>query len=255
VSIGFRWSRGGAKFSLIVLAEQPALFASASAGAASEFRRASVPRTVRRDEADVFRLQQLDPLEKVRWISLRHRRLVIRCGTAFLVAVNERHHAHQLPALRSQGLEFLLGNLFVHRRRRLARKYRSHLILRVDRGGGFGLLGPNERRRRDPALLEYVDRNLVRISVYPIPAQGERTIKLRYSEILKPEGGLRKYAYPLSTSRFGARPVGVDRPRERGLHAQRAELHGPVDQVRRAPAVSRPSRDRAPVPGRQPASG
>ncbi|HZO89126.1 MAG TPA: VIT domain-containing protein [Chthonomonadaceae bacterium] len=65
------------------------------------------------------------------------------------------------------------------------------------------------RRRRDPALLEYVDRNLVRISVYPIPPQGQRVIRLRYTEILKPEGGLRKYAYSLSTSRFGARPVGV----------------------------------------------
>ncbi len=65
------------------------------------------------------------------------------------------------------------------------------------------------RRRRDPALLEYVGRDLVKISVYPIPAHGERKISLRYTEILKPENGLRKYAYPLSTSRFGARPVGT----------------------------------------------
>lgn len=63
------------------------------------------------------------------------------------------------------------------------------------------------RRRRDPALLEYVERNLVRVSVFPIPPQGERTIRLRYSEILKPENGMRKYAYTLSTGRFGARPV------------------------------------------------
>jgi Ca-activated chloride channel family protein len=65
------------------------------------------------------------------------------------------------------------------------------------------------RRRRDPALLEYVGRSLVRISVFPIPAQGERVIRLRYTEILKPENGVRKYAYALSTSRFGCRPVGV----------------------------------------------
>lgn len=65
------------------------------------------------------------------------------------------------------------------------------------------------RRRRDPALLEYVGRNLVRVSVFPIPAQGERVIRLRYSEVLKPEGGLHKYAYALSTSRFGSRPVGT----------------------------------------------
>ncbi len=65
------------------------------------------------------------------------------------------------------------------------------------------------RRYRDPALLEYVGRNLVKISVYPIPPQSERVIKMRYTEILKPQAGMRKYAYSLSTSRFGSRPVGA----------------------------------------------
>ncbi|HLV81909.1 MAG TPA: VIT domain-containing protein, partial [Chthonomonadaceae bacterium] len=65
------------------------------------------------------------------------------------------------------------------------------------------------RRRRDPALLEYVGRDLVRVRVFPIPAHGERAIRLRYTEVLKTEGGLRRYAFPLSTSRFGAQPVGV----------------------------------------------
>jgi len=65
------------------------------------------------------------------------------------------------------------------------------------------------RRYRDPALLEYVGRNLVKMSVYPIPPQSERVIKMRYTEILKPQNGMRKYAYSLSTSRFGSRPVGT----------------------------------------------
>jgi Ca-activated chloride channel family protein len=65
------------------------------------------------------------------------------------------------------------------------------------------------RRRRDPALLEYVDRSLIRVSVFPIPPKGERIIRLRYTEVLKPESGMHKYAYSLSTSRFGSRPVGV----------------------------------------------
>ncbi len=64
------------------------------------------------------------------------------------------------------------------------------------------------RRYKDPALLEYVGRSLVKISVYPIPPMGERVIRMRYTEILKPQGDVRKYAYPLSTSRFGAKPVG-----------------------------------------------
>ncbi|HLJ54940.1 MAG TPA: VIT domain-containing protein [Chthonomonadaceae bacterium] len=65
------------------------------------------------------------------------------------------------------------------------------------------------RRYRDPALLEYVDRSLIKISVFPIPPLGERTIRMRYTEILKPQGEVRRYAYPLSTSRFGSRPVGA----------------------------------------------
>jgi Ca-activated chloride channel family protein len=65
------------------------------------------------------------------------------------------------------------------------------------------------RRYKDPALLEYVGRNLVKISVFPIPPQGERVIRMRYTEVLKPQGEVRKYVYPLSTSRFGARPVGT----------------------------------------------
>ncbi len=65
------------------------------------------------------------------------------------------------------------------------------------------------RRYRDPALLEYVGRNLIKASVYPIPPQGERVIRMRYTEILKPQGEVRKYSYPLSTSRFGSRPVGA----------------------------------------------
>src|SRR5882724_3703960 len=65
------------------------------------------------------------------------------------------------------------------------------------------------RRYKDPALLEYVGRNLVKISVFPIPPQGERVIRMRYTEVLKPQGEVRKYVYPLSTSRFGSRPVGT----------------------------------------------
>ena len=48
-----------------------------------------------------------------------------------------------------------------------------------------------------------------RSASFRFPPQGERTIRMRYTEVLKPESGLRKYAYPLSTSRFGARPVGT----------------------------------------------
>ena len=63
------------------------------------------------------------------------------------------------------------------------------------------------RRMKDPALLEYVGRNLFRARVYPIPARGEKRIKLSYTEILKSESRLVRYLYPLNTEKFSARPL------------------------------------------------
>lgn len=63
------------------------------------------------------------------------------------------------------------------------------------------------RRMRDPALLEYAGRNMFRARVYPIPARGEKRIQLSYTEILKAEKNLVRYAYPLNTERFSLRPL------------------------------------------------
>src|SRR5205814_585017 len=43
------------------------------------------------------------------------------------------------------------------------------------------------RRRKDPALLEYMGRGLFRSSVFPIPAHGERVLTLKYAEVLRSE--------------------------------------------------------------------
>lgn len=67
------------------------------------------------------------------------------------------------------------------------------------------------RRRRDPALLEYVDSGMLRTSVFPLPAKGERAVKLVYTELIKsrkgaisngPDGNLFEYVYPLNTEKF-----------------------------------------------------
>lgn len=56
---------------------------------------------------------------------------------------------------------------------------------------------------RDPALLEYADQGLVRLSVFPIPAGGERTVRLEYTEVLGAEGGLVRYRHPLGREARG----------------------------------------------------
>jgi Ca-activated chloride channel family protein len=63
------------------------------------------------------------------------------------------------------------------------------------------------RRRRDPALLEYVGRGAVQASIFPIPPGGARKIELEYSQVLPVENGLVRYVYPLNTEKFSARPL------------------------------------------------
>jgi Ca-activated chloride channel family protein len=63
------------------------------------------------------------------------------------------------------------------------------------------------RRLKDPALLEYVGRNTFRARVFPIPARGEKRIRLSYTAVLKVERGLVRYLYPLNTEKFSYRPV------------------------------------------------
>jgi Ca-activated chloride channel family protein len=63
------------------------------------------------------------------------------------------------------------------------------------------------RKRRDPALLEYVGRNTFQASIFPIPPGAERRIELEYSQVLPMDNGLVQYVYPLNTEKFSARPL------------------------------------------------
>lgn len=63
------------------------------------------------------------------------------------------------------------------------------------------------RRQRDPALLEYVGRDLFQARIFPIPPGGQRKIELSYDQVLPREGTLTHYRYPLRTESLNARPV------------------------------------------------
>jgi Ca-activated chloride channel family protein len=63
------------------------------------------------------------------------------------------------------------------------------------------------RRRRDPALLEYVGRDAFQASIYPIPPGDERRIELEYSQVLEMDNGLVEYVYPLNTEKFSPRAL------------------------------------------------
>ncbi|MBN2225445.1 MAG: VWA domain-containing protein [Deltaproteobacteria bacterium] len=63
------------------------------------------------------------------------------------------------------------------------------------------------RRLKDPALLEYVNRNTFKLRVYPIPARGEKRIEITYTETLKYDFGTVRYVYPLNTEKFSSAPL------------------------------------------------
>ncbi len=58
------------------------------------------------------------------------------------------------------------------------------------------------RRKKDPALLEYIGSGLIKTSVFPIPPGESRTNRMVYEEVLKRDGNLVEYVYPLNTEKF-----------------------------------------------------
>ncbi|MFO0927285.1 MAG: VIT domain-containing protein [Gemmataceae bacterium] len=53
------------------------------------------------------------------------------------------------------------------------------------------------RRTQDPGLLEYLDHQLFRMRVFPVPPNGDQKVSLRYNSVAGKEGKLVEYVYPL----------------------------------------------------------
>lgn len=65
------------------------------------------------------------------------------------------------------------------------------------------------RRLQDPGLLEYIDSDVFRARVFPVPPNGEMRIELTFSQVLDFQGGVYRYKYPLGASSKGARALQV----------------------------------------------
>ena len=63
------------------------------------------------------------------------------------------------------------------------------------------------RRQRDPALLEYMGQGLFQTSIFPIPAQAERTVEIRYTQLLKKDNGLVDLLLPIGTTKHSNTPI------------------------------------------------
>ncbi|OGV56528.1 MAG: hypothetical protein A2X49_06525 [Lentisphaerae bacterium GWF2_52_8] len=63
------------------------------------------------------------------------------------------------------------------------------------------------RKQRDPALLEYAGRGAFKVRIFPIEPNSRKRIKIAYTQLLKSDGGLTEYVYPLNTEKFSSVPV------------------------------------------------
>lgn len=63
------------------------------------------------------------------------------------------------------------------------------------------------RRLKDPALLQYVGRGAIQVSVFPIKPGEDRRVQIEYRQVLTADSGLIRYVYPLNTERFSAAPL------------------------------------------------
>jgi Ca-activated chloride channel family protein len=63
------------------------------------------------------------------------------------------------------------------------------------------------RAQRDPALLEYAGRAAFRVRIFPLEPRSKKRVQLSYTELLRNDGGLVSYLYPLNTEKFSAQPL------------------------------------------------
>ncbi len=63
------------------------------------------------------------------------------------------------------------------------------------------------RRKRDPALMEYVGYGLFKTSVFPIPVGKSRKITIRYTHLCHKKHGTMQYIYPIGTQKFSSQVI------------------------------------------------
>ena len=63
------------------------------------------------------------------------------------------------------------------------------------------------RRNKDPALLEWIGTGMFKTSVFPIPPGQERTVTLRYTQLLRKDENLTDFLFPLSTAKYTSHAI------------------------------------------------
>ncbi len=77
----------------------------------------------------------------------------------------------------------------------------------LDAGKARAIYEDIVRRQKDPALLEYTGRPAFRVRIFPIEPRSTKKVSVTYTELLKVDGGIANYVYPLNTEKFSAQPI------------------------------------------------
>lgn len=62
-------------------------------------------------------------------------------------------------------------------------------------------------RIKDPGLVEWMDRDLFQVRIFPVPARGEQRLRLKYAQPLETLAGTYRLVYPLRTAKQVARTL------------------------------------------------
>jgi Ca-activated chloride channel family protein len=60
------------------------------------------------------------------------------------------------------------------------------------------------RQTKNPALLDYIGSNLLRLNIFPIPPNGDQKVEVSFTAVAKKEHDIVEFVYPLKTDRTAA---------------------------------------------------
>ncbi len=63
------------------------------------------------------------------------------------------------------------------------------------------------RRNQDPALLEWIGTGMFKTSVFPVPPGAERSVNLRYNQLLRKDHQVTDFLFPLSTAKYTSKAI------------------------------------------------
>ncbi|HKA06239.1 MAG TPA: VIT domain-containing protein [Gemmataceae bacterium] len=63
------------------------------------------------------------------------------------------------------------------------------------------------RRTQDPAILEYMGNNLMRLKIFPVPPKKDQKVKISFTSVAPQDNQVVEYVYPLKTDGKGTRTL------------------------------------------------